>query len=162
MVLCGPNTFFPLAWVSKRQTSTSRSTTESEVVSLAYSLYQEGLPALQLLEMLLGRTVTLKVLEDNQATILVIKKGYSPKLRHITRTHKVNLSGLSEVFRDDSAELEYCKKDVQAADIFTKALPPQKWGAALRLLGIRVDLPPELKDHSEGAASSRPKSGKPP
>ena len=166
MVLYGPNTFFPLAWVSERQTSTSRSTTESEVVSLAYSLYQEGLPALQLWEKLLGRTVTLKVLEDNQATILVIKKGYSPKLRHITRTHKVNLSGLSEVFRDDSAELEYCKTDVQAADIFTKALPPQKWGAALRLLGIRVDIPGELKPKpptpkppTERAASSRPKYG---
>ena len=166
MVLSGPNTFFPLAWVSKRQTSTSRSTTESEVVSLAYSLYQEGLPALQLWEKLLGRSVTLRVLEDNQATILVIRKGYSPKLRHITRTHKVNLSGLSEVFRDDSAELEYCKTDVQAADIFTKALPPQKWGAALRLLGIRVDLAGELKPRlpmskppSEGAAPSRPKYG---
>ena len=70
LVLYGPNSFFPLAWVSKRQTSTSRSTTESEVVSLAYSLYQEGLPALQLWELLLGRTVTLKILEDNQATIL--------------------------------------------------------------------------------------------
>ena len=34
LVLYGPNSFFPLAWVSKRQTSTSRSTTESEVVSL--------------------------------------------------------------------------------------------------------------------------------
>ena len=56
LVLYGPNSFFPLAWVSKRQTSTSRSTTESEVVSLAYSLYQEGLPALQLWELLLGRT----------------------------------------------------------------------------------------------------------
>ena len=30
LILYGPNTIFPLAWVSKRQTSTSRSTTESE------------------------------------------------------------------------------------------------------------------------------------
>ena len=128
----------------------------TEVVSLAYSLYQEGLPALQLWELLLGRTVTLRVLEDNQATILVVRKGYSPKLRHITRTHKVNLSGLSEVFRDDSAELEYCQTDSQAADIFTKTLPPQKWAPALRLLGIRTDLSSELRP-KEGAASSRPK-----
>ena len=148
--LSGPNTFFPLAWVSKSQTSTSRSTTESEVVSLAHSLYQERLPSLQLWEMLLGRPVTLRVLEDNQATIPVVHKGYSPKLRHITRTHKVNLSGLSEVFRDDSAEFENCQTEKQAADIFTKALAVQKWAAALRLLGIRVDLPHELKQ--EGAA----------
>ncbi len=39
LVLRGIGTFFPLAWASKRQTSTSRSTTESEVISLAYSLY---------------------------------------------------------------------------------------------------------------------------
>ena len=145
LALSGPSSFFPLAWISKRQTSTSRSTTESEVVSLAHSLYQEGLPALQLWELLLARSVTLRVHEDNQATILVVKKGYSPKLRHITTTHKVNLSCLSEVFRDDSAEIEYIHTDDQAADIFTKALPPHKWAAALILLGIRTDLPLDLK-----------------
>ena len=121
LALSGPNSFFPLAWISKRQTSTSRSTTESEVVSLAHSLYQEGLPALQLWELLLARSVTLRVHEDNQATILVVKKGYSPKLRHMTRTHKVNLSCLSEIFKDDSALIEYINTDDQAADIFTNA-----------------------------------------
>ena len=114
-----------------------------------YSLYQEGLPALQLWELLLGRTVTFKVLEDNQATILVVKKGYSPKLRHIQRTHKVNLSSLSEIFEDPSVELDYVVTDEQAADIFTKALPPQKWGNALTLLGIRVDLPVDLPKGAE-------------
>ena len=74
-----PNTFFPLARVCKRQTSTSLSITESEVVSLAHSLYQEGLPALQLWELLLGRSVILRVLEDNQATILGVRKGIFPK-----------------------------------------------------------------------------------
>ena len=152
-----PNTFFPLAWVSKRQTSTSRSTMESEVVSLAHSLYQEGLPALQLWELLLARSAVLKVLEDNQASILVVRKGCCPKLRHMTRTHKINLSGLSDVFQEEFAELEYCKTDDQAADIFTKALPPQKWGPVLRLLDIRTDLQSELKPKTEGAAPTRPK-----
>eukprot|EP00973_Karenia_brevis_P054439 7565294-Karenia_brevis.AAC.1 len=44
LALAGPNTFFPLAWLCKRQTSTSRSTTESEIISLAASLFQEALP----------------------------------------------------------------------------------------------------------------------
>ena len=44
LVLAGPNTWFPLMWLSKRQTSTSRSTTEAEVVSLAASLFSEALP----------------------------------------------------------------------------------------------------------------------
>ena len=55
LVLYGPQTWFPLAWVSKRQTSTSRSTTEAEVISLAHSLYAEGLPSLQLWERLTGQ-----------------------------------------------------------------------------------------------------------
>ena len=33
------NSYFPLAWASKRQTSTSRSTTESEVVSLVLTRF---------------------------------------------------------------------------------------------------------------------------
>ena len=83
-------------------------------------------------------------MEDNQATILVVRKGYSPKLRHISRTHKVNLSCLSEVFSDDDVSIEYVDTKEQAADIFTKALQPQKWGAALNLLGMRTNLPEDL------------------
>ena len=117
-------------------------------MSLVHSLYQEGLPALLLWELLLARSVTLRVHEDNQATILVVKKGYSPKLRHMTGTHEVNLSCLSEIFKDDSAPIEYINTDEQAADIFTKALPPHKWAAALILLGIRTDLPLNLKSNA--------------
>ena len=135
LVLTGPESYFPIAWVSKRQTSTSRSTTEAEVVSLAYSLYGEALPTLSLWEKLLGFDVKLKCYEDNQATILVVKKGFSPKLRHIARTHKVNLGGLSEIF-SDQVSLEYIVTDKQAADVFTKALPPQKWEAAMKMLNI--------------------------
>ena len=145
LVLYGPQTWFPLAWVSKRQTSTSRSTTEAEVISLAHSLYAEGLPSLQLWERLLGRPVKLRVKEDNQATIKVVKKGFSPKLRHIQRTHKVNLGCLQEIFdEDESSVLEYVETDKQAADIFTKGLVPAKWPNALALLGIR-ELPEEIK-----------------
>ena len=78
----------------------------------------------------------LECMEDNQATILVVRKGYSPKLRHITRTHKVNLASLAEQFEDENILLSYVSTDKQAADVFTKALEPQKWGAALEMLNI--------------------------
>ena len=48
LALAGENTFFPLAWLSKKQTSTSKSTAEPELVSLSYGLYEEGLPMLEL------------------------------------------------------------------------------------------------------------------
>ena len=165
LVLKGPNTFFPLAWVSKRQTSVSRSTTESEIVSLAHSLFQEGLPALSLWERLLGRTnVQLVIHEDNQATILVAKKGYSPKLRHIARTHKVNLGSISEQLEEGTGvEIEYVDTAEQAADIFTKALVPQKWDRAIKLLGIRQKLPAVLADKRNLTvkAGSGPKTSNP-
>ena len=98
---------------------------------------------------MLGRDdLELVIHEDNQATILVVKKGYSPKLRHISRTHKVNLGCISEQLAPSSGiSIQYVDTNQQAAaDIFTKALPPQKWDNALKLLGIRQSLPEVLED----------------
>ena len=93
IVLKGPNATFP-------ETSVSRSTTESEVVSLALS---------------------------DQAAIIVVEKGYSPKLRHIPRTHNINMSGLSELLGDPDIKIEFVDSLEQLAGIFTKALQLQKW-----------------------------------
>ena len=94
LVLTGPNTYFPLTWASAKQTATSRSTTESEVVSLALGVFSEAIPASILWSLILGRDIKTRIYEDNQAIIIVVKKGYSKKLRHISRTHKVNLGSL--------------------------------------------------------------------
>jgi len=136
LCLHGPHTMFPLVWISRKQTYTSRSTTESEIVAMAGALFGEALPTLDLWDMLLKRPMTLEVMEDNQATIKIVRKGYSMKLRHINRTHKVNLGGLKEVFDDDNVVLSYVETHSQAADIFTKALQPIRWDNALKLLGI--------------------------
>ena len=100
LVLYGPNTFFPLGWICKKQTAVSRSTTEAEVISLAHSLFTEALPTLQLWCHILGRDVHLEVLEDNEATIKIIRKSGSAKLRHVSRTHKINLASTYEQFKD--------------------------------------------------------------
>ena len=146
--LKGPNSFFPLAWVSKRQTSVSRSTTESEIVSLAHSLNQQGLPALSLWSVFLGRDdLELVIHEDSQATILIVKKGYSQKLGHVSGTHKFNLGCISEQLAPGSGiSVQYVEATQQAAAIFTKALPPQKWDNAVKLLGIRQSLPEILEN----------------
>ena len=46
LVLAGPNTWFPITWISRKQTSTSRSTTEAEIVALAVALFSEANPTL--------------------------------------------------------------------------------------------------------------------
>lgn len=57
LCLRGPNTHVPLAWVAKKQTSTSRSTTEAEIVSLAYSLFGEAVPTWDFWQMMLGEHI---------------------------------------------------------------------------------------------------------
>ena len=93
---------------------------------------------LTLWDTLLGRKVILKIWEDNEATIKVVKKGYSAKLRHVTRTHKVNLGSLYEVFRGEDHEIKHVATNEQSADIFTKGLEPAKWDNAISLLNMKM------------------------
>ena len=58
--------------------------------------------------------------EDNQATIRVLETGKNLTLRHLNRTHKVDLACLFEAFKNDLCRLLYCTSEEQAADIFIK------------------------------------------
>ena len=120
----------------KKQSCVSHSTPGAEIVA---AIRTEGLPALQLWHMVLERPVRLLFQEDNQATILVLKTPRNPILRHLNRTHRVNVSWLCEVFENlKEVELKYCKTGEMAADIFTKVFTnPIKWNAAFELIGIK-------------------------
>ena len=80
--------------------------------------------------------MTLRIKEDNQATIKILQKEYSTKLRNVNRTHKVDLGSVKEVLDQDNVVLEYVTIDKQCADLFTKALAPAKRPAPLDMLGI--------------------------
>ena len=69
--------------------------------------------------------------------------------------HKVSVSSIKEVLEDPehSIELQYCHTDFQAADIFTKALPPHKWDNAMQLLGMAQSGSPSP---SEVAVTDKP------
>ena len=69
------------------------------------------------------------------------------------RTHKVNLACVAEQLESDNISKEYVNTDMQSAAICTKALPPNKWDHAIRLLGIRVDLPEKLEDVRESISA---------
>ena len=99
LALTRPNTFFPLNGVSKKQTCVSHSTPEAEIVAANSAVRLEGLPALQIWDTILQRKVQATLLEDNQATMQILKSGKNPALRHVSRTHRVNLAWISEVFR---------------------------------------------------------------
>ena len=136
MALEGPHSWFPLAWASRRQTATARSTTEAEMLSLGAGLFGEGIPAQELLEEIFQRPVVLECLQDNSAVISIVSAGYSPKLRHLSKTQKIELGSIYEVFEESGTVLLYIKTDKQRADPLTKNLQPASWSEALKLLGI--------------------------
>jgi hypothetical protein len=141
LALTGKNTFFPLNGVSKKQTCVSHSTPEAEIVAASAAVRLEGLPALQLWDLILGRKVQATLLEDNQATMQILKSGKNPALRHISRTHRVNMAWISEVFRKCAQMgIKYCNTAEQAADIMTKGFTnPEIWNRAVSLIGLRPD-----------------------
>ena len=100
IALTGPNSFFPLNAISKKQSCVSHFTPEAEIVAADLAIRTEGLPAPQLWDMVLERPTKLVFQEDNQATIQVLKIQKNPTLRHLNRTHRVNVSWLCEVFRN--------------------------------------------------------------
>ena len=73
----GSHTFVPISWMCKKQTAVSHSSTESEIISLDLGLRLDGLPALELWDLIVsvvgsvsqvsdrtGRPVDVNVMEN--------------------------------------------------------------------------------------------------
>eukprot|EP00971_Amphidinium_carterae_P192330 3816348-Amphidinium_carterae.2 len=95
---------FPIAWCSKRQTSTSVSTAEAELLAMTSAVKESAIPAQLLLAVALGRGVPLRMYEDNDACSSVVKS-------EVLLPHEI---GNAEILRIDSAN--------QKADALTKPL----------------------------------------
>ena len=55
LVLRGPNTYFPLGAIARKQSTTALSTPEAELIAARDALKEEGIPALDLWEEILGK-----------------------------------------------------------------------------------------------------------
>ena len=143
LALEGPESFALLSWSSRRQKVVSRSSTEAEFVSLSGALFGDALPMLDVWEKLLPDAM-LKIHEDNQACIAIVRKGYSSKLRHLAKTHRINVASTCEAVNGHAnITLEYCETSAQRGDPLTKALALQKWAHALSLLSIVTEQLPD-------------------
>lgn len=130
---------FPILWHSTRQTFTSSSSAESETVGASKGIRHEGIPIQALLEAMLGRKAPLRCyIESTQAT-LAIARGYSKRLRNLSRTHRVSLGVLNELITDPELQITvvYANTLMQKAYIFTKALSPAAFVRARELIGMR-------------------------
>ena len=82
----------------------------------------EGIPALELWEIFLGRTPKLTLCEDNQAAAQIVRTGKPQRLRHVRRTHGISISALHGWNLTDVFTLADCHTKAQAADVFTKGV----------------------------------------
>ena len=76
-----------------------------------------------------NHSAQLLILEDNDAVIKMILKGRSPTMKHVSRTHRVDLDWLFERIREDPGiNIKYINTKDQIADILTKAsFTAQQW-----------------------------------
>ena len=74
----------------------------------------------------------------------ILQTGRNPTLRHLGRTHRVDLAWLSDVFRfNDQVEIRYCVTSEMCEDMFTKSFTnPQRWEHAC---GLVCMLPPNKR-----------------
>ena len=86
-------------------------------------------------------SIVLQCFEDNQAVLALLAKGYSPKLRHLTKIHRINIASTCQVFDEPDIGAEYIDTKKQRADIMTKSLSIGQWTSALDLLRS-IDLKP--------------------
>ena len=140
LVIQGPGgTFAPITWYSRKQSLVARSTADAETHSLAEGMFTELLPALLLLQKLLGdRAPKAVAREDNSAVVQAVMKGYSIKLRHLARTPKLSFASLNEACTS-LCELVQTPTTEQLGDIFTKVLQPNQFNVAS--LGLELFTP---------------------
>ena len=81
---------------------------------------------------------TLYIFEHNEAVIKMIMKGRSPKLRHVSRTHRVALDWLFDrINLDPKIRIRYVDSKNQLADILTKGrFTRDEWNHLLCLFNI--------------------------
>ena len=73
--------------------------------------------------------------KTDEAVIEMTIKGRSPALRHVTRTHRVDLDWLFERIRDDPGiHIKFIGTKYQIADMLTKGqFTGEQWGFLVRL-----------------------------
>ena len=78
------------------------------------------------------------IFEDNDGVLKMCIKGRSPLLRHVPRTHRVDLDWLFERLREDPGIfMKYVGTAEQRGDIFTKgSFTAEQWGRLCRLVQI--------------------------
>jgi hypothetical protein len=76
--------------------------------------------------------------EDNEAVIKIVKNARSMALRHLPRTHRIDVHWLFEVCSNPRVRMLYVNTKQQVADLMTKSINNQtNWAHLLDINQIR-------------------------
>ena len=103
---------------------------------MANGLYGEVYNLQSFVQQLVGSQIEVKFFQDNSAVLQVLEAGYSARLRHCGRVHKVNIAAVSEALQDESVNAQHCTTLQQKANSFTKIIPPNEWSLTLQQLSL--------------------------
>jgi len=78
------------------------------------------------------------IMEDNEAVIKMCNKVRAPTMRHVPRTHRIDVDSLLErIHLDRGINIRYINTKLQIADIFTKgSFSVQTWNDLCNLLQV--------------------------
>ena len=123
--------FYPIHWQSRKQR-------EAEAITFSKLFFGESLHMQAILEHLFEIPIPLKLEQDNEAVIRIIRSGFSVKPRYCKRVHRVNIAAIADFLeQDESLEHRYCQTNQQYANALTKIVPPIQWSEALCQLCVR-------------------------
>ena len=87
------------------------------------AMFSEAINVQTFMQHLLSCNVPTTYHQDNEAVIRILASGYSAKLRHSGRVHRINIAAMSEQLASENVTAVYCHTQEQIANGFTKAHP---------------------------------------
>jgi hypothetical protein len=124
----------PISWRSKKQATVALSSTEAEYMALTAAT-KEAIWLRHLLKDLgYEQEGPTTIHEDNQGTIAIAQ---NPCNHERTKHIDIQYHFTRERLESGEIALEYCPTNEQVADLFTKALPRDRFTDLTRRLGLR-------------------------
>uniref|UniRef100_A0A1Y1N3K4 Reverse transcriptase Ty1/copia-type domain-containing protein n=2 Tax=Photinus pyralis TaxID=7054 RepID=A0A1Y1N3K4_PHOPY len=122
-----------ITWCSRRQQTTSVSTTEAEYVAAAEAT-KEAIWLRHLLSEISGKSIeNVQLYVDNQSAIKLVK---NPIFHKRTKHIDVRYHFIKEKFQNGDIKIEYVRSEDQLADILTKPLVSVKFNKLRTKLGM--------------------------
>ena len=154
LCIFGSHTFVPMSWMCKKQTSVSHSSTESEMISLDTGLRLDGLPALELWDLIVSVFGNISHISDRTEQPENSENKHHKPRNKIDAMHDIdyvpsnvqssNQEALLYVFEDNEAVI----KMIMIGRSPTMRHVSRTHRVALDWLFDRIDLDPKSKSNT--------------